>query len=829
MTQSTREWLVAIAIILITLFAFFGSALFTGKNFLSQGDNVAFYSFIPYLEQAEKTGEFPLWMPYIFSGMPSLASFLATGDRTYDVASMVVLGIPRLFGESTGNDTWRLVLWYAIYAAGVFTLLRSKGFHQGAALFGSLSAVFSTWVLVWIMIGHSTKPVSLATLPWILYALERIRERFTLTSLLVLILAMTALVSATHPQMMFYLGCAAALYLITELIVRVVQKANPMPVLTSAGALILATGLALGTHADMFLATREYTPHSTRGSAPLVQVEGAQQEQGGGNDYEYATNWSFSPEEIATFFVPNYYGFGNTKVKMPGASKEQEANLYWGQMPFTDAANYMGIGVLMLGLIGAWSYRKDPFVIFLTVLSVFSLLLSFGKNFSVLYDVLYNYAPAFNKFRAPSMALCLLQFAAPVLAAYGLTAIVGWAGDAARKRTATVIAGLTLGFLVLGFAYANVYEESYKDAVAQAIMLKQPDKVTDVSQISPQYLNVVFEQMKSDWIQTGFIAVAFGLLIFLVVRGTIKPKVALYAAISLTAIDLWRVAARPYDPKEGAPEKTVFRRTEAVDVIKRDNGVFRIADISTMPANWWAYHFIENVHGYSSAKIRLYQDMLDIAAMGPQSEPRPGNSIIINPFLWNLLNVKYIVAKQQVFSTPPLYRAANGTMIYENYSTLPRAWFVDTLIVEADRRTTLHHLRDGDFNPRSVAFVESDLQVPPTTGATETSARVTAKGNQHLSFAVKTNERRLLVVSEVYYPEWHCYIDGREVPIHRTDFLLRGVVVPAGEHNVEFRFHSPAYETGKTISIASNAVIFLVALGAFGVWYRERKRNTTTA
>lgn len=824
MSKNTRELLLAGGIILAVLFSFFGSALFTGKNFLSEGDNVAFYSFIPYLNQAKTTGEFPLWMPYIFSGMPSLASFLAAGERTYDVASMAVTFIPRVMGQGTGNDTWRLVLWYAIYAMGVFTLLRSKNFETPVALFSAISAVLSTWVLVWIMIGHSTKPVSFATLPWILFALERLRERFSWQSMLVLTLAMVALVSATHPQMMFYLGCAAVIYLGTELVIRVVRKQGPLDVLRAGGLLVVATVVSLGTHADMFLATREYTPYSTRGSAPLVQMQGDHQKQDGGNDYEYATNWSFSPEEMSTFFVPNFYGFGNTTVKMPGQAKEQEVNLYWGQMPFTDAANYMGIGVLLLAIIGAWQFRKDPFVLFLIVLSAFSLFLSFGKNLSFLYDVLYNYAPAFNKFRAPSMALCLLQFAMPVLAGYGVAAVVSWSANKSGKRSSAIVASAAGAFLLLGLAYTGMFEDNYKANVANAIVAKQPDRIKSADQISGQYLDVVYSQMKSDWITTGFLAVAFGGLIFLIARGTIKPKVAIPLLIALSVIDLWRVAARPYHPQAGSPEKNVFARTDVVDFLKKDNGVFRIADLSGLPPNWWAYHFIENVHGYSSAKIRVYQDMLDVAAMGPQSEPRPGNSVIVNPFIWNLLNVKYIVSKQQVFAGQPAYTSANGSLVYENPHVLPRAWFVDSVRHESNLRTTLTHLRDGTFDARHVAYATSKIPVTDATGAEACSVHTTEKSNQRLAFATDADVRRLLVVSEVYYPEWRCTIDGTEVPVHRVNFMLRGVVVPAGKHNVAFTFHSPAYEQGRTISMVSNIVIALIAGGALFGWWRNRKQ-----
>jgi len=821
--EITRD-VIAWATILAGVLVFFADAIFTGKNFLSEGDNVAFYSFIPFLKAAKTAGEFPLWVPYIFSGMPALASFLAAGDRTWDFLGMIIFSIPRFFGDLTGNDTTRLALWYTIYGWGVYTLMRVKKHDRTIAIFSSLSAVFSTFVIVWIMIGHSTKPVSLATLPWILLALERIREKFSLMNLFILTLAMITLVSATHPQMMFYMGCAAALYLLVELVTRLISKEGAIPVLKAGGALALATVIALGTHADMFMATREYTPYSTRGSAPLVQMKDKQADQSGGNDYEYATNWSFSPAEMSTFFVPNYYGFGNTSAKAPGQAKEQQTNLYWGQMPFTDAANYMGIGILLLGILGVWFNRKDPFVIFLAVLGLFALLLSFGKNFSALYDVFYNMVPSFNKFRAPSMALCLLQFAMPVLAGYGLTSVISWAGNKDKRKTALIVAGIAGAFLLLGFAYTAVNEEGYKTSVAESLVAKNPNQLKTTADVSPQYLQMVYDHMRSDWIATGFIALCFGGLVLLVVRGTIKPSVAMPLAVLLTLADLWRVDSRPYEPREGSPEKNVFRRYDMVDFIQQDKGVYRIADLSNaLPANWWAYHFIENVHGYSSAKLRVYQDVLDVAAHGPDQPPVPGNSMISSPFIWSLLNVKYVVTRQELGGVEPVFRSTQGFLIYRNSSVLPRAWFVDSVVVEGDARKTLNHLRDMDFNAAGKAYVESAVQGTVSAPDSTATVRVTNKSNQNLALEANTNTSAFLVVSEVYYPEWHCFVDGAEVPTHKTDFLLRGVVVPAGKHKIEFRYISPAFENGRMISMASNGIALLIGIGGFILWRRSKK------
>lgn len=812
---------IACAAILIAVIVFFGDALFGGKSFLGESDNVAFLSFLPYLDQAKANGEFPLWVPYIFSGMPSLASFLAAGDRTWDIISRVIFAIPRSVGDLFSNDTGRLAMWYAFYGMGVFTLMRSKKQRRDVAVFTALAAIFSTWVITWVMIGHSTKPVAFASLPWILLALERIREKFSVLNLFILILPLIVLVSATHPQMMFYIGCAMGLYLLTELIFRLAARDNPMSIVRAGGALIIAGSLAVATHADMFMATRDYTPYSTRGSAPLLQSERNKQDQSGGNDYEYATNWSFSPEEMITFFVPNYYGFG--KMKM-GPSK-QLSMVYWGQMPFTDAANYMGIGVLMLALLGAWQNRRDPFIVFLVVLSVFSLLLSFGKNGPWLYDVFYNNFPAFNKFRAPSMALCLMQFAMPILAGYGVSAALGYANTAtkAQRRWGLGLLGGAVAFFLIGVLYTNVAEESFRHSVAESFHTKMPDRVPDVASVPAQMTQPLFEVMQSDWMATSFLAILFGVATLLIITKKMPAWVGVSALTVLLLIDLWRVDKRGYEPSKEKPEKTVFQRTDVVDYLKSDQGTYRICDLSQAPPNSWAYHFIETVHGYSSAKLRVYQDMFDVAGKG-------GGSIIANPFLWNLLNVKYIVSDRPIYqNVPPDFQSQQTQQIvYKNNDVLPRAFFTNGLVVEPSQKKILEALRDGTFDPRKVAYVGTAVPgVEPLDTTTPPSVTMTARGNQQMTFTATTTRSNFLVVSEIYYPEWHASIDGKEVEIHQTDFLLRGIVVPPGKHTIAFTFVSPAFEQGRTISMAANGIALILGAIGMGLWWRQRGKGAT--
>lgn len=828
LSPELRKDLAYCGLILLAVIMFFSDALFNGKNFLGESDNVAFLSFLPYLEAGNESGDFPLWMPYIFSGMPSLASFLAAGERSWDIVLQVLFAFPRLISNILDNDTGRIGMWYAIYGWGVYALMRSKQHERMVSLFSSLAAIFSTFVIVWVMIGHSTKPVALATLPWIFLALERMRTRFSATNLFMLILPLVALVGATHPQMMFYFAVAITLYMVVELVSAIITKEGATNVLRTGGALAVAGLLALATHADMLLSTRAYTPYSTRGSAPMVQSERNTQDATGGNDYAYATNWSFSPGEMMTFVVPNYYGFGKMEVDVNG--RDQRLMMYWGQMPFTDAANYMGIAVLILAMLGLWQHRRDPLVIALGAISLVSLLLSFGKNFPLLYDVFFYAVPAFNKFRAPQIALALLQFAVPLLAGYGLSSLLRWNREstAQQRRNAAIIAGVTALFFLWGMVAPGGSKESYVEQATAGYVAKgyPQDQAGFVAALA-------YDAMTEDWTQTGLIALAFGLIVLLLVRGTIKPALAMPLIVLLTVVDLWRVDYRPYDPQKSDVDKTVFRRTDVVDMLKQDNTPYRIADFSSNPPNSWARHSIEHVHGYSSAKMRVYQDMLDVAGAGPlrpgeRPEDRSGNSMITNPFMWDLLNVKYIVSDRPIFpNVQPLFASQeNGQMVYANPTALPRAWFVDTLVHESSGMKILEHLRDGTFNPRRKAYVENAAAAATAVGLDSAAVvRRTRMENQLTAFDVQTSTNSFLVVSEIYYPEWHAYIDGKEVEMVKTNFLLRGIHMPAGKHTVEFRFASPSFEQGRMISMAANGIILLIgALGMFG-WYRQRQRG----
>ncbi|MCS6966864.1 MAG: hypothetical protein NZ473_08935, partial [Candidatus Kapabacteria bacterium] len=643
-------------LIWLSIWIFLAPAVFGGGIFAAS-DNFASWSFRPYLEAAQREGAFPQWIPYIFSGMPSFASLLITGTRWWDLLMQLTIGVTQLVGQLLQSDAARVSCFYIGYGIGMYWLLRSREYERLVAFWGALAAVFSTFIIAWILIGHNTKPWALMTLPYGLLLLERLRKRFSLLWMALLIVVVHLLLLSAHLQMIFYIGLFYAIYLLVSLTAQLFRRENVLGSIRAGLCLAGATVVAFGLSADRYLSTLEYTPYSTRGSLP-IHLDSAQRAKAaeGGLDYEYATNWSFSPQEMITFLVPNFFGFGKLEYQGPlSNNRPVMLHTYWGQMPFTDAANYMGIAVLVLAFLGAWQLRREPFGIALVISAALGLLLSFGKNFPLLFDVFFYHVPLFNKFRAPSMALVFVQVAVPILAAAGLSTVLRWRqqpGIATRNFFRWSLAGLGIWLLIGGVVWL-FFEQSYLAAVAQSTAGKQ---------YPPAIHTFIWQEMISDWFLTSLIGLATLVVLWWYVRGRLSLDTAGVLLVGLLLWDLWRVAVRPMEVERRKPEETVFRRTDVIEFLQQQRGLFRVADFASPVPNASAYWLLENVHGYHAAKLRVYQDLLDVAGKGD-------GSVVLNPFLWNLLNVRFVVTPQPL-ETPPLqlvFRSQQtGVYVYEN-------------------------------------------------------------------------------------------------------------------------------------------------------------------
>jgi hypothetical protein len=558
--------------------------------------------------------------------------------------------------------------------------------------------------------------------------------------------------------------------------------------------------------------------------------------------------------------VPSYHGFG--KVDYSGSltgNRTTKLMTYWGQKPFEDATPYMSALVMFLALLGILRYFKTNTIVqAMTVTMFFGLLLSFGYTFPILYDLFFYHFPRFSSFRAPSMALVLMHFTVPILAAFGLKSICemskrfgGFKQLPKEEKVPLRIFFVTVGiFVVGGFIFATGFETSYISNVTNSKALSGYGEQA-ISMLAP----FIWDNLISDWTIIGFLVILAAGIIYMFVNKKIPYSAFITSMILLVIIDLWRVSARPMEVVDKNIEKQPFAQTDVINFILKDKQEtgehFRICDMSAQVMNSNAYFLIENINGYNPAKLRVFQDMMDVMCQG-------STSIVTHPFLWNMTNAKYIISTQQLGGAPPIFQSQQtGAFVYFNPSYCKRAFFVDTVKV-AEPITILNNMNENNFNPKTVAFIEKPLEksiVPSgeyeaemktlnkmlqqnqdSTSQNATvnenvtndddfvpKANITEYKNEYIKIETETEGQHLLVLSEMYYPAcWKAYIDGQETEIIKTNYAFRSVVVPVGKHTVEFKYESDKFILGKNLSLASNV---LVVLGLILGLFLERKKT----
>ena len=839
----------SIAILFLSLIVFFAPLIFGGKTYFDV-DTEASRSFETFVADAAKEGIFPLWNPYIFCGMPSYGSLTTGGDRLFDITAQILAKTSTLFSYLILNpqEGW-VLFFYFVFAVGLYLITYQKVQRKFPAFIAAFAGMFSMYIIIWVMTGHNTKIAVMAFFPYIFYVIDRLRERFSWPLALALVLLLHFSYMPSHVQMIFYVYLSVGVYLLFFLLKGLLQKKSDTVTqdgpslwkgaLRAGVVLALASVLAFAMDADKYLSVWEYSSYSTRGSNPIVMKnEGPDSKTiEGGLDYDYATSWSFAPGEMMTWVVPSWYGFGQMHYKgFLTGNRDANPNFYWGPQPFTHAPQYMGVVILFLAVFGFVRHRKDPFVQYLGIMIVFSLLIAFGKELPLVYDLMYRYFPMFNKFRVPSMILTIVQIFVPILAAYGIAAFLRdrdeLQGAQLQKRKKTILAftGTAIGVLALlavtfesllqRQAIQNIFSYLYGYALPR-------DRVIDqvYRQIPPQLVKEITDLLASLATKDIIFAIMFLILSFGAVYYFIQRKFSLTAfaaVLSLViATDLWRVAQKPIEVKDRSIHQEAFATPEYVKYLQRDTTEFRVLEfINGQPPynNTLAYWRIENAYGYQGAKMRWYQDMVDVVDLR-------------NPLLWGLMNVKYIISNQ-VDSSTSVGLVYNGRdmKVYANHSALPRAFFVNRYQV-AEGLTILNNINAQAFDPRDVLYFMEDpkLTVEPPHPAAR--AEIVKHGIHNIEIDVTTSGNNLLFLSETYYPVgWKAFIDGKETPIYLANYLFRAVVVPPGVHKLEMKFEPRGFYVGKNLSLAAN-ILVLGGLGFFGYdfWRKRRKPGLTTA
>lgn len=816
--QKHHPWVVLI--IILILFLIFLSPLYFGNKTFQSGDIIVIESMKSYLEK-DRDG-YTLWNPFIFAGMPAYA--ITTGFKWFNLIWLSLELVHKIFMLPFSNEyaLWSLYLIILGYAS--FTFFNSRTQNTLLSLFVGISTSFSTGIVVFLYIGHVTKLTSLAFYPLIFLLLYNFQKQIRIRDFFLLIILLNMFLLGWHVQVIFYTMFAVGIYFLYFFFYSIKKKDTRLrtQILKSALVFFIATAIAVAIQSDNLTQVYEYTPYSTRGTESIIERDMPKTEKSESDYYNYHTEWSFSPGEVLTFLVPSYYGFGNSKYKGPLTNNQEvEVNTYFGQMRFVDVAMYMGVLVFLLGLYAMIALRKDPFVQFLTILTLISLLISFGRNFPVLFDLMFYYFPYFDKFRVPSMILVLVQMSMPVLAGLGLMKLISLRSEK-NEKIKIVIRNLSLvlsGIFVLIILLNNPISKWFTKRVtdyANSIQQSNP-------QLAQQYqvLADYTAQMFTTDLTFAFLFVAIGVWgLYLFINRKLSSDILILLFIILTVTDLWRIDSRGAKYVDNPDIKNLFIKPDYISFIEqqKEKEPFRIFNLKqdgsigsfSNNANFHAYFLIEDFYGYSGIKPRAYQDYLDV--VGP-----------VNPALWNMLNVKYIIANQPIglSGLKPVFNSGN-TLVLLNENYLPRMFFVNS-IEDMNALEFLNKFKNGEINPTETAIVEDkDFEIQPADSTA--SIKILNYDEALIEAEVNASGNNFVFIGNSYHPGWNAYSNGEKIKVYKTNHGYLGVVIPKGKHNLRIEYAPESFFIARNVALALSSIVVLGLLVTVGIELRKKRK-----
>lgn len=808
---------VSIGVLVLVSLVFF-SALHVGGKGLVANDTVQWRSMAAAMLDAEaRTGDLPLWAPNAFGGMPGYT--ISYPEVVPQADSLVRL--------------LRFVLWpsshFIFLLLGTYLLVFYLTRQELAGVFAAVAYGLTTYLPVILVAGHNTKFVALAFAPWMALAFVHVLARPGLLASLLFAIAAAVNLRAGHIQVTYYFTFLLGLWWVVEG-VTAVRGGRAKAFGLSTAWLALGAVLALLMVAQPYLTLNEYKGFSMRGGS-------GEAGSATGLAWDYAMSWSQGFGELFTFLIAGAYGGGG--------------GTYWGPKIFTAGPHYVGGLVLLFALVALWRLRRTAALALgagVVVMTLFSL----GEHFAVLNRPMFDYFPLFSAFRVPETWLSAVAFALAVLAGLGVAYAARrapTAADEAQKMRALytalgVVFGLTLVLFLARGAFFDFAKPGEEQLIAEQIAAQNQVPVGDprVAQTARQYVAQLGDEREglftSDALRTLLFLLLGGLALFAYQKKKI-PAWALQASLAvLVLVDLWGVGRRYFNEEALAPGARVEQQipTYAFDRYLLDRkeeaggaGHFRVLSLESgnpMQNARPSFHH-ESLGGYSAARLRLYQDFMDQLFIDEETG-LPSETML------DLLNTRYVVAGGTMPGYEVVYQdEQTGLLVLENPDVLPRAFFVGETEVVDGREAAWARLRSADFDPARTALLAAPLgaDVAPLDSAATAIARLERYTPDEMTWQVETDAQRLLVLSEVYYPAgWAATLDGEAVPIHRVNYLLRGVVVPEGTHTLTLRFAPQSHRTGILVAGTTTALVYggmflLLALA----WRRRREGEGTEA
>ncbi len=781
--------------------------------------------------------EEPLWTNSMFGGMPAYQISIRHPDNLL----LYFRGVSTLWLPFPANIVFS-------YLLGFFILLLVLKIDPWLSILGAVAFAFSAYFFIIIDAGHITKAFAIAYMPLVFAGVILVnRGKYLLGG------ALTALFLGmelywNHVQITYYLFLFLGIYIAFEWVARIKQK-EYKAILKSIGIFAIAGVLAIGCNISNLWNTADYASVTIRGASELSSDKG---NKTSGLDKDYATQWSMGVSETMTLMIPGFKGrsssisVGENKSALKNVDPDMRESIggmsqYWGDQPFT-MSPYAGAIIIFLFVFGLFIVEGRMKWVLLTG-TLFSLMMSWGKNFMPLTEFFLDHFPAYNKFRAVSMILVVAEFTIPLLAILAINKIlknpdffkhkikIAFIKKEISVQNAFFISfaitgGLSLIYYIMPglttFFGDGEYDKMYNQILKSngAVIAQKFIDNVEIARIT---------LFKSDALRSFiFITLAAGaiwLFFKSIINKTILTVVlGLLIFVDLVQIDKGYVNDKNFKTKQEAA--VPFPLTKASQEILEDKDPdYRVLNIAVNTFNEsGTSYYHKSIGGYHAAKLRRYQDLIDMHIQNSiqdimttlKSNPNDSSlrAVFAKQGVLNMLNARYIIYNPDA---SPL----------QNRYALGNAWFVKEVKVVKNADEEIKTI--GEVNPGNTAVVDERYHneldgFSPKPDGSASIKLLECKPND-LKYESNAGTEQLAVFSEIYYNKgWDAYIDGVAKPHFGADYVLRAMRIPAGKHQIEFKFEPKKYFLGEKISLASCILLFLAAGASIFLSFRKKEQ-----
>ncbi|RYF90367.1 MAG: hypothetical protein EOO03_03840 [Chitinophagaceae bacterium] len=782
------------------------------------------------VEFKETYGHYPLWTNSLFSGMPA---FQIAMDATHSLSmgyfeKVFTLGLPQPIN------------FFFLACICLYFLCIVLRINPWISILAGLAYAYSTYDPVIIMVGHVTKMASMAYAPAVLGSFLLILNKKYWSGTALLILFSFLLISQNHVQIVYY-TLFIALAIAIAYAVKAFKEGETLHLFKGAALALVAGLIGLAGAAITLMPTAEYAKETMRGGrSELTDTTNVGNKTKGGLDKDYAFNWSYGIGETFTLMVPGIYGGSSggelteksevAKVLIEqGVPEDNAAQIarqlpsYWGPQPNTSGPVYLGAIICFLFILGL-VYLDTWHKWWIAGVTLFAIVLAWGSNFKAFNYFLFDYMPVYNKFRAPTMALVIPQLTAAVMAGLVLQKFL-FGGEAKEqlfkklKLAAYITAGVlaVAALLYFSFSYGGPNDARLRENFANNMLQGQPAPNEQVqaqaNEFGQSIVRALAEDRKGmfggDLLRSILLIAASIVVLGLFAKNKLKANVAIAILIALTLIDLLPVGKRYLNETNFVEKGNIeeeFAPSEADKMILADpnHKNFRVYNADDPYNNAKPSYHHNSVGGYNPAKLAIYQDLIE-------HQLSKGNMKV-----FDMLNTKYFVVQDPQTGAP---------VAQQNPGALGNCWLVKAVQFVNNADEEMKAL--DNFNPRDTAVIDKRYQAKVKgTPQFDSAATISLieNINDTVRYAYNASAPQFAVFSEVYYDKgWNAYIDGNKTDYVRVNYVLRGMSLPAGKHNIEFRFEPESYKKGNSIAFWATLVGLLALLAAIVMSVRKKK------